>query len=152
LSKSETAQLLRSLGFSYLEIAAELYPQDYRRYRETRDRRLYQLLKKRVWKLLRLSGGPQPGGGVAPPGRWTLEDPLGDSGGEREPLEHGAREPLLHPGTRKDGKRGAERQLIEYEQLIYHYYRRVEEYDPSGAVWATARLLGSFTTGHSKVL
>lgn len=29
MSKSETAQLLRSLGFSYLEIAAELYPQDY---------------------------------------------------------------------------------------------------------------------------
>lgn len=34
-SKSETAQLLRSLGFSYLEIARELYPQDYRRYAET---------------------------------------------------------------------------------------------------------------------
>lgn len=117
-SKSETAALLRDLGFSYLEIAAELYPQDYRRYIETRDRRLYQILKKRVWKLLRLAGGSRQSSRVDPPAGWTSDDLLDDSGGEREPLEHRAPVPLQHPATRKAGKRGVERQIIEYEQLI----------------------------------
>ena len=33
-------------------------------------------------------------------------------------------------------------ELAEYEQLLYHYYKRyVERYDPGGSVWATARML-----------
>jgi len=78
---------------------------------------------------------------VDPQAGWT-PDPLDDSGGEREPLEHRAPVPLQHPATRKAGKRGAERQVVEYEQLIYRYYKlAMEKYDPSGTLWATARLI-----------
>ena len=38
MAKYEVAQLLRSLGYSYMEIAAELYPQDYQRYLEKGSR------------------------------------------------------------------------------------------------------------------
>ena len=140
-SKSELAATLKSLGFSHLEIAAELYPQDYQRYLETRDRRLYQLLKKRVWKLLRIASGPGDGGPVDSRGGWT-RDELEDSGGEREPLEYRAPEPLYHPRTRKAGLGGAQRQLIEYEQYLYHLWRvHVAEYDPKGMLWGTARFI-----------
>ena len=67
-SKSETAQLLRSLGFSYLEIARELYPQDYQRYLETRDRRLYERLKTRVKRLVKYSGSTPSDDSHVPPG------------------------------------------------------------------------------------
>ncbi len=138
--KRETAALLRGLGFSLMEIAAELYPRDYERYLQTRDPRLRRLLKKRVWRLLR-PGGPRDGSRVDPSAGWT-PDALDDSGGEREPLEHRAPVPLMHPSVRKAGMRGVERQVVEYEQLLYHYYRRaVERYDDSGAVWATARFI-----------
>ena len=141
-SKSETAQLLQSLGFSYLEIARELYPEDYRRYVETKDRRLYQRLKLRVRKLVKQvgNGGGTPRGNemVHPSPGYTLND----AGGERNSMDGREHLPVLHPRTRKAGLRGYERQVIEYEQLLYHYYSRyVRRQDPNGVIWATAKWL-----------
>jgi len=57
-------------------------------------------------------------------------------------MDHRALPVLEHPSTRKAGLRGAERQLVEYEQLLYHYYRRyMERYDGSYTLWGTARLI-----------
>ena len=73
---------------------------------------------------------------------WWTPDPLDEGGGEREPMDHRALPVLEHPSTRKAGLRGAERQLVEYEQLLYHYYRRyMERYDGSYTLWGTARLI-----------
>ncbi len=139
-AKGEVAALLKELGFSHLEIAAELYPGDYRRYVETRDRRLYELLKKRVWRLLRSRGGPHNGSNVDPPVVWTGE--FYDGGGERDSPLPRSPEPLYHPKTRKAGKKGYERQVIEYEQLLYYYYDRfLSGRDPQYLVWATAKAL-----------
>ncbi|MCE4613571.1 MAG: hypothetical protein F7C07_07055 [Desulfurococcales archaeon] len=109
--KSETAALLKDLGFTHLEIAAELYPSDYRRYVETRDRRLYSLLKKRVWRLVswaRGKCGPLDHENVDPSGMWTPSSLVDEGGGEREPLEHRHPELLRHPSTRKAGLQGYE--------------------------------------------
>ncbi|BAA79816.1 hypothetical protein ASQ66_gp14 [Aeropyrum pernix spindle-shaped virus 1] len=143
-SKAETAALLRGLGYSYLEIARELYPGDYRRYRETGDRRLYQLLKKRVWKLLRLAGGggSRGNGVVDPPAGWTLEVEFDESGWERDSPTPRAPPELPHPRERKRGLRGFERQVVEYEQLLYYYYtRHLKGYDSSGVIWGTIKLV-----------
>jgi len=144
MGKAETAGLLRDLGYTYLEIAAELYPEEFEEYVRTRDRKLYARLKKRVGRLLEYfrskECGPSQLKNVGPPIMWAPE--FDDSGGEREPLDHRASEPLCHPGTRKAGKSGIERQVVEYEQLLYHYYKMLmERYDPSGTLWATARLI-----------
>ena len=142
-SKSETAQLLRSLGFSYLEIARELYPQDYQRYLETRDRRLYERLKTRVKRLVKYSGStPSDDSHVPPSGMYPQDLELDDSGGERNSLNGREHIHMLHPRTRKAGLKGYERQVVEYEQLLYYYYNKyVRKYDPQGVIWATAKWL-----------
>ncbi|MEB3780891.1 MAG: hypothetical protein GSR85_11805 [Desulfurococcales archaeon] len=142
-SKSETAQLLRSLGFSYLEIARELYPKDYQKYLETKDRRLYERLKTRVKRLVKYGEGtPHDGRYVPPSGMYPQGLELDDTGGERNSMDGREHLPTLHPRTRKAGLRGYERQVIEYEQLLYHYYSRyVRRQDPNGVIWATAKWL-----------
>ncbi len=142
-SKSETAQLLRSLGFSYLEIARELYPKDYQKYLETRDRRLYERLKTRVKRLVKYNGStPSDGRHVPPSGVYPQGLELDDSGGERNSLNGREHIPTLHPRTRKAGLKGYERQVIEYEQLLYYYYNKyMKMYDQAGTLWATAKWL-----------
>ena len=142
MKKYETAMLLKDLGFSYMQIAAELYPGDYERYKRTRDPRLRELLKRRVWKLLRLArekSGPGDDRGVDPSGWWPQE--LDDSGGERDRLSH--RAPLVLEELRKRKASATdrfERQLVEYEQYLYMVYERyVEGRDPGGLIWGTAR-------------
>ena len=142
MRKYELAAMLRGMGYSYLDIAAELYPRDYEEYLRTRDRRLYQTLKRRVWKLLRLAGGPRDNSLEDPVPGWTPELGLDDSGGERHTLGARAPEPILHPRTRKAGKRGAERQALEYEQLLYYYYNRIlSRIDSNYTLWATIKAL-----------
>ena len=145
LSKSADAVLLKSMGFSYLEIARELYPSDYRRYREARDpgerARLRKLLVRRVWKLLRLGRvGPSSDNRWDPNDGGTLE--FDDTGGERDRLAHRAPLAVEHPGKRKAGKRGYDRQLIEYEQFLKHVYDEViGGEDPDYVIWSFAKAL-----------
>lgn len=144
MKKYETAMLLKDLGFSHLQIAAELYPRDYERYRRTRDPKLRELLKRRVWKLLRLArerGGPNDYREVDHSGWWPQE--LDDSGGERDRLSH--RAPLVLEELRKRKASAAdrfERQLVEYEQYLYMVYEQyLARRDPGGLIWGTARSL-----------
>ena len=142
-TKTELAVMLKDIGLSHLEIARELYPEDYKRYRETGDRYLYNLLKKRVWKLLKL-GVPKQSGEVDSPQRWIPSEELefDYGGGERDPLSHREQLDVYSPVNRKLGKKGVERQIIEYEQYLRQIYNRVvKQHDPSGVIWGTARLI-----------
>ncbi len=136
--------MLKDIGLSHLEIARELYPEDYWRYRETGDRYLYNLLKKRVWKLLRL-GVPRQGGEVDSPQRWiqSAELEFDYGGGERDPLRHREQLDVYSPVNRKLGKKGFERQVVEYEQYLRQVYNRiVKQHDPSGVIWGIGRMSG----------
>ena len=153
MSKADDVVLLKSLGFSHIEIARELYPEDYKRMMMARGeerRRLRKLLQRRVWRLLRFAGergrsvGPRDGCVWGPAGCGAPDLELDEGGGERDPLKHRAPQQLENPKKRKAGLRGIERQAVEYEQFIYNVYRRLlAERDPGYHIWATARVLHS---------
>ena len=143
-TKTETALVLRSFGFKYIDIAAELYPQEYDVWRRTRDRRLYVKLVDRVRRLVRWAADKYP----TDDGDNVLHQSLSDeveldySGGERDSSAHRAPLPFESPAERKKGKKGEERQVIEYEQLLYHYYRNyLSSHDYDMTIWSTAKYI-----------
>ncbi len=143
VSKAETAALLRGFGFSYLEIARELYPRDYELYKKTRDPRLYTRLKMRVRRLIKYWEEERNCRDCTPSnGESVYHSDMFTATGVRDPLKHSNPQVVNHPRTRKAGKSGFDRQVIEYEQLLYHYYKKyMEKYDPTGALWGTIKWL-----------
>ena len=143
MSKAETAAFLRGFGYSYLEIARELYPRDYELYRRTRDPRLYSRLKMRVRRLVKYWEQERNCKECTPRnGDSVYQTDMFTSTGVRDPLKHSSPQASAHPRTRKAGKSGFERQVVEYEQLLHHYYKKyIMDYDSSGTLWGTIKWL-----------
>jgi len=130
---------MRDLGFRLIDIAAQLYPREFEVWKKTRDRRLYNKLVKRVWELLRYAEKKGALGNASLEHRFSGAEELRLSldGGERNPLAF--REVFVENTIqqKKDAKTRADRQLYEYEQLIYRIYVNSKLPDPDGMLWAT---------------
>ncbi len=140
---------LRGYGLKYIDIARDLYPEDYREWERTRSRELYLRLVNRVHKLFLYAQRRMEERASRAYNSSMQALQLDESttpvlgGGERDPLAHRAPPERSERSIVLRKMNPGMRQFYEYEQLMHRLYRRsgVKRFDPDGTFWATVKLV-----------